>query len=441
MRNLHILTSKISRKALRGAVSYGAAVLLCFLFVFTSLADQTSDSPILNPTSSEAATEVSSEDMTSSAGGSSSSSISDQPIIDNKSGKKKTEIGESTQAATTKTTEASTTGTSKKETESSAAEQETTAPASGADLVEVSDEPIPTNTNKKKNEINSATQTATTAAESSDAVTTQAATTEETTTQAETTASGPTPGTSGSSSGPSSSASGAPGSVHAGDASTRLELGFTLISPTHAKSGLKVARAAISLTSGSWQELSYKDNIRYPYYMYNDQRTDSSGVLWYIARVYARRFGDTTSDDGAYKTSLWMNASDCALTSSITVPTTNSTRLAIVKAALSMVGKQYVYGGSGPDSFDCSGLVKYVYKQAGLTVPRTSYQLMELDGQISAAELRPGDIMVRSGHAGIYIGNDIFVHASDSSVGVVAENLSVYNQSNKFTTFINVIGD
>lgn len=242
-------------------------------------------------------------------------------------------------------------------------------------------------------------------------------------------------------SGPTSGKSAAAGSVYANSAVTRVSLDFSLITPNHSKGVLNVARASVRQTDGSWQNFDYSDNIHFAFYKMKESRTDSNGVLWYVAGVNAYRFGDTYSNDGERKTELWLNSADCIVRNTIDVSTTNPKRIAIVKAALASLGKQYVYGGNGPDAFDCSGLVKSVCKEAGITVPRTSTQLLQLSGQITAAELRPGDLMVRAGHCGIYIGNGIFVHASDSSVGVVAEYLSVYNLSNKFTNFVNVVGD
>lgn len=231
------------------------------------------------------------------------------------------------------------------------------------------------------------------------------------------------------------------GKAHANDSVTRVYLGFSLISPAHKNGSSNAARASIRLSNGTWQKFDYKEHIRYPFYKMSSQGTDSDGDNCYIASVHARRFGDSSSDDGEMKTELYLKASDCSVRDYIDISTTSQKRIAIVKAALSMLGKQYVYGGNGPDAYDCSGLVKAVMAEAGISVPRTSTQLLSMSGQISASELRPGDIMARAGHCGIYIGNGIFVHASDSSVGVIAEYLSVYNQVNKFTNCINVVGD
>jgi len=85
-------------------------------------------------------------------------------------------------------------------------------------------------------------------------------------------------------------------------------------------------------------------------------------------------------------------------------------------AAQSKLGAPYVYGAAGPNSFDCSGLVQWAYKQAGLNVPRTSYEQAGAGRAVSIAELLPGDVVSFYGgsHTGLYIGGGNIVHASTS---------------------------
>ena len=77
----------------------------------------------------------------------------------------------------------------------------------------------------------------------------------------------------------------------------------------------------------------------------------------------------------------------------------------------------------------------------GISVPRSSSEICSLSSQVSIDRLRPGDIVGRPGHVGIYIGDGWFVHASESNTGVVTESMEVYNRSNRFTNYINVVGD
>ncbi len=90
---------------------------------------------------------------------------------------------------------------------------------------------------------------------------------------------------------------------------------------------------------------------------------------------------------------------------------------AALLAAQSRIGTPYRYGGSGPEAFDCSGLVAYSYQQAGVTVPRTAAQQYALARPVRRAELRAGDLVFfrlsgrNVSHVGIYAGDGQFVHA------------------------------
>ena len=103
---------------------------------------------------------------------------------------------------------------------------------------------------------------------------------------------------------------------------------------------------------------------------------------------------------------------------------------AIVATAKQYLGVPYVWGGSTPKGFDCSGLVQYVYAKHGISLPRTSKQQWTAGTAISKASLQPGDLVFfantyTSGvsHLGIYIGNGQFIHSS-SSKGVIISELS-----------------
>ena len=102
----------------------------------------------------------------------------------------------------------------------------------------------------------------------------------------------------------------------------------------------------------------------------------------------------------------------------------------IADYACSFKGSRYVYGGMSPSGFDCSGLVTYVYKQYGISVTRNaSGQYRDNGVHIDKSNLYPGDLVFfsRNGnsvtHVGIYIGNNKFVHASSSRVGVIISDL------------------
>lgn len=105
----------------------------------------------------------------------------------------------------------------------------------------------------------------------------------------------------------------------------------------------------------------------------------------------------------------------------------------VVELALSFVGSPYVYGGSSPKGFDCSGLTSYVYKQFGITLNRTCSGQLDNGTPVAMSELLPGDLVIfkkyassakRASHVGIYIGDGQFVHASTYGVGVIVSHLS-----------------
>ena len=76
------------------------------------------------------------------------------------------------------------------------------------------------------------------------------------------------------------------------------------------------------------------------------------------------------------------------------------------------VGVPYVYGGTTPAGFDCSGFVQYVYRQNGIELPRTSGAQASVGVPVSLANARPGDIVTWGYHSGIYAGNGTVLHAS-----------------------------
>jgi hypothetical protein len=90
-----------------------------------------------------------------------------------------------------------------------------------------------------------------------------------------------------------------------------------------------------------------------------------------------------------------------------------------IKYALAQVGKPYKWGATGPNSFDCSGLVMMAYKSAGIKLPRTTGLMINSGASISKANLQPGDLVFPDpGHVQIYIGNNKVVEAPRTGLDV-----------------------
>ena len=104
-----------------------------------------------------------------------------------------------------------------------------------------------------------------------------------------------------------------------------------------------------------------------------------------------------------------------------------------VQAALTRIGSPYVWAGSGPNAFDCSGLVQWAFRQAGVFLPHSSYALAAGGQPVSLDQMQPGDVVTQysdASHVGIYIGDGLMVHASTYGIPVRVESVHsapIYN--------------
>ncbi len=117
----------------------------------------------------------------------------------------------------------------------------------------------------------------------------------------------------------------------------------------------------------------------------------------------------------------------------------------IATYAQQFVGYPYVYGGSSPSGFDCSGFMQYVFSQFGYSINRTATAQLANGYNVAYEDLRPGDIIYfgygsTASHVGMYIGNGQFVHAENSSTGVVITDLSVSWYANRYLCAHRIVG-
>jgi peptidoglycan DL-endopeptidase CwlO len=92
----------------------------------------------------------------------------------------------------------------------------------------------------------------------------------------------------------------------------------------------------------------------------------------------------------------------------------SATANAVIANAKQYLGVPYVWGGSTPSGFDCSGFVSYVYRSVGISLPRTSSAQQNVGTRISLNQLQPGDLVFKgmpAYHVGIYIGGGQYIHA------------------------------
>lgn len=111
----------------------------------------------------------------------------------------------------------------------------------------------------------------------------------------------------------------------------------------------------------------------------------------------------------------------------VSTQSNSSTAQTVVSAAQSQIGKPYVWGATGPNAYDCSGLVQYAYSQAGKNVGRTTYQQAGAGQHISVSQAQAGDILMWGEyHDAIYVGNNQYVHAPQPGQNVTQASISSY---------------
>jgi peptidoglycan DL-endopeptidase CwlO len=150
------------------------------------------------------------------------------------------------------------------------------------------------------------------------------------------------------------------------------------------------------------------------------------------ARLIAQQTAATARINNAVVGATLQAPSRTGAPSSVTTIAPPSHYGGVVGVAMAQLGKPYVYGTAGPDSFDCSGLVVYAYAALGVSLPHSSYSLMGVGVYVSQDQLQPGDILIfdGGGHVGLYIGNGQFIQAPHTGTVVQISSLSGYYAAN-----------
>lgn len=140
-----------------------------------------------------------------------------------------------------------------------------------------------------------------------------------------------------------------------------------------------------------------------------------------------------SSDSSSSSSSSADAVTQSASTSSSSSATGSASGLAAaVSFAEAQVGDSYVYGATGPSSWDCSGLTQAAFAKAGISIPRVAADQAAATTHVSLSDLQPGDLLFWSSngsdsgvyHVGIYVGDDKYVEAANPSTGVHVETVS-----------------
>lgn len=149
----------------------------------------------------------------------------------------------------------------------------------------------------------------------------------------------------------------------------------------------------------------------------NFYKIDCYDMNGYIAKSQV-----AVNDAGEYYVKAVEGSRDTAYLPSYTVQEALELKSQVVQISQKYIGVPYVYGGTTPRGFDCSGLIQYVYKKAGVSLNRTACQQLSNTVIIAKEDLQPGDLVILSNtggngfasHTSLYLGNGKIIHAGTS---------------------------
>ena len=151
-------------------------------------------------------------------------------------------------------------------------------------------------------------------------------------------------------------------------------------------------------------------------FAYNHLQSYVESVLYYAGAYAGGKFTVVSADLPSSST-----VAGCATTTgSVSAVPPNQAVAAVISYAEDQIGKPYQWGGTGPDAFDCSGLVMMAYRAAGVDIARTSQDQWATEVQVPASQVEPGDLVffagsdgtvTSPGHVGLVIGNGKMVEA------------------------------
>ncbi len=212
-----------------------------------------------------------------------------------------------------------------------------------------------------------------------------------------------------------------------------IDLGYGSIDPSlcNMRSGPSTDADLVAQITGGEKVYIFGFNTGWYKVKYNGQigyiRSDLVTLLEkpYINSGSTASSDSSDSSDGSDGSSDSSSDSGGSSSSSYSV----SAGQEIANYAQRYLGYPYVYGGNGPNSFDCSGFVKYIYAQFGYSINRTATAQMSNGYSVSMSELQPGDLVFfynggGIGHVGMYIGDNQFIHAANARSGVIITSLS-----------------
>ncbi|WP_333767880.1 C40 family peptidase [Streptomyces sp. IBSBF 2435] len=185
----------------------------------------------------------------------------------------------------------------------------------------------------------------------------------------------------------------------------RIEAAKSLATLTTQQAQLRTAKADVQTKLGAAQTLLNSLTA---------QEKARLAALQAQQEAEARRKAAAIAAQEKAKAETAEKAGTTAGTTAHTVPANASVSAKAIAFARGQLGKPYVWGATGPDSFDCSGLTQAAYRAAGIRLPRTTGEQVDVGTRVSQSDLEPGDLIFfysDASHVGLYIGGGNMIHA------------------------------
>ncbi|MGW2891203.1 NlpC/P60 family protein [Streptomyces griseoruber] len=206
----------------------------------------------------------------------------------------------------------------------------------------------------------------------------------------------------------------------------RQEAAESLATLDDSQSDLKTAKAAVQKKLGDARELlsrlTAQEKARLAE-IEKQQQEEAARKAAELARQQAAQAAQQDTGTSASEPTGSASSSSSSSSSDSAYATKAEKALAFARA---QIGKPYVWGATGPDSYDCSGLTQAAWKAAGVSLPRTTYDQVNAGTTVSLTDALPGDLVFfydDLSHVGLYIGNGMMIHAPKPGAYVREESI------------------